>query len=131
MKAIKVGDKFTRVKVEIDALMNVVDVKKERLTVLGVSKYFAVLNDDCFEKLSLNETFSRCYSKPEKVSIHESKSDFDIKYFGKFRISIYSQMSDKRIENKINREFKKWIDKKLGAYGYARTINIKINEVKS
>lgn len=122
----KVGQKFTAVKVEIDQSMNKVKVEKLELSVIGVSCHFICLDDEYFTTLSLSKTFDFAHDKPESVAISESKSDFDIKYFGKFRIRLYSQMSEKRIENKINREFNKWLSEKMAAYGSAKKIEIKI-----
>ncbi len=124
---IKVGDSVTRVEVCIDEFMNVSKITNEKLCVIGVSKHFAVLNDELFEMLSLSKTFKFCHTKPEGVVITESKSSFDIKYFGKFRIKICSRMTDKRIENKINKEFKLWLDNKVGCYGSAKEINIDLS----
>jgi len=58
--------------------------------------------------------------------ISEETTKTMIEIFGKFRISVYSQMSKKRVESKMNREFHKWLTKRLGVYGAARKINIKL-----
>lgn len=123
MDKIKTGDKVIKVKVALDELMRAT-VKIEYLKVLGVSDHFAVLNDCMFETLALSKTFEFCHAKPEQVIILESKSDLDIKLFGKFKISIASRMSLKRIENKLNKEFNKWINEKLQSYGQVKDIKI-------
>ena len=120
------GQTFTAVKVEIDPTMKVVKVDKEKLKVLGVSRHYICLGDEYFTTLAISKTFEFSHDKPEKVRIVEYTSDFDIKYFGKFRITLYSQMSEKRIENKINREFNNWLNEKMAAYGNAKKINIKL-----
>jgi len=122
----KTGQSFTAVKVEIDPTMKVIKVEKEELKVLGVSRHYICLGDDYFTTLAISKTFEFAHDKPEKVRIVESTSDFDVKYFGKFRITLYSQMSEKRIENKINREFNNWLNEKMAAYGNAKKINIKL-----
>lgn len=122
----KTGQEFTAVKVEIDPTMKVVKVEKEKLKVLGVSRHYICLGDEYFTTLAISKTFEFAHDKPEKVRIVESTSDFDIKYFGKFRITLYSQMSEKRIENKINREFNKCLSEKVAAYGSAKKIQIKL-----
>lgn len=125
-REIKVGQKFLYVKIEIDAAMNVTKTTKESLNVIGVSEYFACVDDDLFSTLAISKAFEFSHSKPEIVNISEKKSDFDIKYFGKFNIYVYSQMSEKAIENKINREFNKWLNDKMGVYGAAKNVKIKI-----
>lgn len=120
------GQVFTAVKVEIDRSMKNFKVKKERLKVIGVSRHYICLEDDYFTKLAISKTFEFANDKPEKVRICEHKGDLDIRLFGKFSITLYSQMSEKRIENKINREFTKWLNEKISAYGSVGSLNIKI-----
>jgi hypothetical protein len=62
----------------------------------------------------------------EQVRIGEEKSKISIELFGKFRIRVYSTSSLKVIENRINREFKKWINDKIGVDGIGRDIVIKL-----
>lgn len=126
-KKIKIGDKFTHVRVKIDSLMNKIEVRQERLNVIGVSYCLVCLDDPTFSTLAIDKTFKFCHAEPEKVGISESSNRLDIDLFGKFNISFYSQMSDKKIESKLNREFKKWLDEKLGSYGMAKTIEIKLD----
>jgi len=122
----KIGNTFTHVKVQIDEDMQITKTSSDRLKVIGVSEHFVCLNNNYFDKLTTSNTFRFCYSKPEEVSIGEHSSDFDVKLFGKFTVSIYSQMSIKRIENKINREFNKWLTEKVGIYATAKNIKIEL-----
>lgn len=127
MKSISVGDKLTKVEIKIDAAINVTNSKVEDFNVIGVSKHFAVMDNDLFDKLAMSKTFEFGYSKPDKVSISEYTSDFDIKYFGKFSISgWFTSKSKKVIENKVNREFNKWLENKMSSYGAAKKVEIKL-----
>ena len=128
---IRVGESIRKIEVVIDTSMTVTKIKIEKLTIIGVSDSFAVLDDSCFEKLAMSKTFAFCHAKPEEVLITESKSDFDITYFGKFRLSIASQMTEKRIENKLNRKFNEWISEKLGIYGAAKNIPINLSDANN
>lgn len=129
-KVIKIGDKFTYVRVRIESWHGKIHVEKEILNCIGVSDCMACLDDNTFSTLALNKTFAFCHNKPEEVKISESIRQVDIDLFGRFNITIYSLMSDKIIENKLNREFKKWLDKKLGAYGCAEMVKIKLNKLE-
>lgn len=125
---IKIGDKFTYIRVKIESFQGKMHVEKKILNCIGVSDCMACMDDSTFTTLALNKTFAFCHNKPDEVRISESTKRIDIDLFGRFSITIYSLMSDKRIENKLNREFKKWLDKKLGAYGYANTVEIKLEK---
>jgi len=122
----KIGDSFTSVRIELDADMGVTCQTIEHHKILGISEHLLCLDNSIFETLAIDKTYKLCHRQPDVVNIGESKSDFDIKYFGKFKISIASQMSLKHIENKINREFKKWLNEKIGVYGAAKDITIKL-----
>lgn len=126
MSDLKIGDKINHVSVSLNIDMSTKEIKIKSSKVLGISKHFYCLDDDYFSKLARTKTFEFGYAKLNKVSISEEKSDTMVKYFGRFKISIYSTSSLKVIENKINREFKKWLDKKISVYGVARNINIKL-----
>lgn len=122
----KIDDKFTYFKVSLDAFMGVKKIEHKEMKVIGISEYFVCLNGSLFPTLAVNKTFKRTHSEPEKVLISEERDGTMADLLGKFNISIYSQMSVKRIENKINREFKKWLDDKMGMYGCARDVVIKL-----
>ena len=123
----KIDDKFTYIKVELDAFMGVKKIEQKEMKIIGISEYLICLDGSLFPTLAISKTFRDTHGIPEKVSIceHRSKTMADI--CGKFNVSIYSQMSIKHIENKINREFKNWLDEKMGMYGLARDIKIKLN----
>lgn len=125
---LKVGSKIKSVSITLNVDMTTKDITKESLSVIGISDRFIVLDNQLFDKLANDNTFKECYPRFNKVSITESRTDFDIKYFGKFRISIYSTGSYKVIENKINREFNNWLDDKIGIYGCARRIHISLEK---
>lgn len=126
MSELKVGSKVTSVSVSLNEDMSTKEVKIEINKVLGVSNNFYCLDDDYFTKISRTKTFSVGYSRLEKVRIGEESSKTMISIFGKFRMSIDSTSSIKVIENKINREFNKWVNEKIGVYGRAKDIVIKL-----
>jgi len=125
--SVKIGSKVKSVSIRLNLDMTAKEVTKEELNVIGISDRFIVLDNDLFDKLANDHAFKECYPRIEKVSISESRTDFDIKYFGKFRLSIYSSSSYKVIENRINREFNNWLDEKMGIYGCARRVHIKLD----
>lgn len=127
MKSLKVGDSVLRVKVVIDVNMSVCKVNEENLTVIGVSDHFYCLNDDLFEKVARTKTFEFGYGMLDKVIIMENKSKLDVDLFGKFNIKVISTSSKKVTENRINKEFNKWLTEKIGAYGLAKTVTIKLS----
>ena len=130
MKAFDSTKPFTHVSVYLDVMMDVKECKVTQVEVLADNNNYIVLNDHYFTKLQKKADKSfNINHVPELVSIGEESSETMIKYFGKFRINLYSQLSIKRMESKINREFKKWLDKKTAVYGMAREINISL-EVK-
>lgn len=123
-----IGDKVKHIEVRLNSLMEIDDIREEDFSVIGVSSEFIQLDGKLFPKLSKNKTWDFCHSRLNEVFISESKSDLDISLFGAFRISIYSSMTMKKIENKMNREFKKWLDEKIGKYGAAREVKITLED---
>ena len=126
-KTAQIGETVKYIKVELDALMSAKKSTVEGMKVIGLSKYFICLDGDLFPKLATSKTFDVGYSALDVVSICEKTSDFDIKYFGKFNINLYTtESSIVKIERRINKEFKAWVNEKLSAYGIARDFNIKL-----
>lgn len=123
---LKIGDKITHVKVSLNSNFEESDIRIENHKIIGMSESFTQLDGDLFPKLSNSKTWDFCYSRIDKVSISENKRNFDIKMFGKFSISIYSKMTLKRIENKINKEFNKWLNDKLMCYGSVSKVKISL-----
>jgi hypothetical protein len=126
---LKVGNKVNSVKVSLNSDMSIKEIDINQLNVLGISEYYYCLDDPYFSKLARTKSFEFCHSKIEKVSIGEEKSKISIELFGKFRILIYSTSSLKVIEKKINREFKKWINEKIGVYGIGKDVVIRLEKV--
>ena len=131
MNELKVGSKVTSVSVSLNEDMSTKEIKIEINKVLGVSDNFYCLDDNYFTKISRTKTFSVGYSALEKVRIGEESSKTMIGIFGKFRMSIDSTSSIKVIENKINREFNKWVSEKVGVYGMAKDVLIKLDSKES
>jgi hypothetical protein len=101
------------------------------MDVLKQNDKFIVLDDEYFTKLQKKKEKHGIYSVPERVSIREEEPGVCRDIFGRFSISTYSTSSQKVIENRINREFKKWIKAKLDAYGGTiPEIKIEVKEKK-
>jgi len=128
MSELMIGSKLNMVHVALNADMSIMKIEIESRKVIGVSDVYYCLDDDYFTTLARTKAFEFCHSKLEKVRIGEEKSKVMVDLFGKFRIRIHSTSSLKVIENKINREFKKWINEKIGVYGVGRDIVIKLEK---
>ena len=126
-KTATVGDEVNSVSIELDVDLNTQRSKIESNKVIGVSDSFICLGNRHFDKLAVSKTFEFGYSLLDEISIRENTTAFDIEYFGKFKINLYTLEKDiKKIERLINRKFKAWIDKKIGAYGRAAEFKIEI-----
>lgn len=123
---LKIGDKVTHFDIKIDALMNVDKVVKTTHKVIGISDTFIQLDGQLFPKLANDKSWHGSYDMLENVRISEKLTTFDIKHFGKFRVSMFSAEDDRRIETCINKEFNSWLVVKIGTYGKASKINIKL-----
>jgi hypothetical protein len=120
----QVGDKVTYVKVELFSDFSVKEVEVEEMECIGVNEHLACLNGELFPKIALDNTYT-IHAKLNKVSVNEENSKTMIDIFGKFSIRIYSKMTIKRIENKINAEFNNWLESKVSAY--CKPQEVKIN----
>lgn len=126
LKDLKVGSKLTMVHVALNTDMSIMKVEIEDRKVIGVSDVYYCLDDDYFTTLARTKTFEFCHAKMEQVRIGEEKSKISIELFGKFKIRVYSTSTLKVIESRINREFKKWINEKIGVYGIGKDVVIKL-----
>lgn len=126
MSELKVGSKLNMVHVALNADMSIMKMEIESRKVIGVSEVYYCLDDDYFTTIARTKAFEFCHAKMEQVRIDEEKSKISIELFGKFKIRVYSTSSLKVIENRINREFKKWINDKIGVYGIGRDVVIKL-----
>lgn len=120
-------NKITEVKVKLNEVKGVVDKSVTEHNIIAENDNFYVLDDDWFTKLEKRNDKYKTYHTPEVVSVREetsSKTMIDL--FGRFSITLYSTKSLKVIENKINREFNKWLKEKVGIYGTPEEVKIKL-----
>lgn len=127
-KVHKIGEEIKRISVEINKDMTF-KVTQNVYKIIGVNNDYICYADHHFSHVFVGKGKSYISNRMNDVSIVENTSSTMIKYFGLFQCYITSQMSDKAIENKLSREFNKWINEKIGKYGAAKNVEIKLNEV--
>lgn len=101
----------------------------EDMVILGENEKYIVFNDPYFTKIEKNDSKHNCGSVLSKVCISDYTNDtFWQKYYGDFSITMYTDtISLKVIENRINKEFNKFIQDKVGRYVMARNIKISLD----
>jgi hypothetical protein len=100
----------------------------EDVEILGENEKYIVFNDSYFTKIE-KVTSKHCrYNYLNKVHINDHTNDtFWQKYYGDFSITVYTDIESlKVIENRINKEFNKFIKEKVGRYMMASDIKIKL-----
>ena len=110
---------YLRIAIGEDLIARVTDDKI--IKVLGENKDRIVLDDEYFTALD-KEKVRRCgyqrnpYIGELRISDY-TKDTFFRKHWGNFVIYIYHNSSSRKVlQNKINREFQKYIDSKIGRY---------------
>lgn len=100
----------------------------EDIEILGENDKFIVFNDSYFTKIEKESSKYNSYSVLNKVHISDYTNDsFWQKYYGDFSITMYTDtVSLKVIENRINKEFNKFIQDKVGRYMMAMDIKISL-----
>lgn len=98
----------------------------EDVDILAQNDKYIVLNDYSFTKLEVKIEKHNSWSVLEKVAISDYTNDsFWQKYYGDFWIRLYTQTDSlKIIENRINKEFNKFIQDKVSRYMVATDIRI-------
>lgn len=100
----------------------------EDMVILGENEMYIVFNDSYFTKIEKENSKYNSYGVLNKVSISDYTNDtFWQKYYGDFSITMYTDtISLKVIENRINKEFNKFIQDKVGRYMMAKDIKISL-----
>lgn len=100
----------------------------EDMVILGENEKYIVFNDSYFTKIEKESSKYNSYSVINKVCISDYTNDtFWQKYYGDFSITMYTDtISLKVIENRINKEFNKFIQDKVGRYMMASDIKISL-----
>ena len=122
----KIGDKITHYSVEFSKGMVVKSVEISEYTVIGSNEDKFVLDNASFTCIHHSKGKKEFYSTYlDKASIADyTRDDLMSKLLYHMRISVYSTMSKKRVENLISRELNKYIEGKIGEYGGWEDIKI-------
>lgn len=119
-----------QIEVTLEDVNSIPKVRVEEVKVIGSNKNYFVVDDHFFSKYCHKKEKYAGYSTLNEVNISDYTRDSSMKrIMGQFRIYLISDMSLKRIENKINREFNKYIQDKVGEYGAATSIKISLGDV--
>lgn len=127
--AIKTGDKITKVKVGIDANgVQSVDVTEH--SVIGVNDFLICVDDFDFSTISIGGAMYNLKSELEELRVVDLSSMPNQLYNTLFLLDMFTEKSDFRlIEQSINEQFTAWLDKKVGVYGRAMQVDIKLGDL--
>jgi hypothetical protein len=125
-KEYKVGQNIYFYEFKIDS-NNKISTKKIIYQILGISKYFIVLNDDLFTHFSYSKTFDSCY---DHLNIVKTYTYQLISYYPKELIcKIYSPINkNSEIENIMKKSISDFIQNECWFVGSNILDNIKFED---
>lgn len=122
----EVGKKLLDIEIKLESVNSEPEISIKDVTVLGVNHTYFVVDDLSFNKYRLEKDKHNFYSMINDVTISDYTNDKLMRrIMGQFRIHMVTDMTKKRAENKINREFNKLLNAKVSEY--ATSTNIKIS----